>query len=504
MRISATPVVFIGMFVAFALGIAACSDSGLTSSDTSATEQSATSSTDAPNVATTTSSGGSSGGEAPTPVVFDDDFGTSIAPILTNRCASCHNPGGPGTAHWQLESASDAAQAANAIMSLVGSEVMPPWPAGDLSVPFHNDRSLSQDELDAILQWGSEGAELDIDPETPMIADQSLLELDEVTAVLTPESPYQGSVDNTDDYRCLVYDPELDSDAWLLGYNFVADQTEVVHHAIGYLLPNEARERAAAADANDEGAGWECYGASGLGQDDIFIGWAPGQGPSSYPDGAALRIPAGAFFVIQIHYHFEDSAPADLSMLEVHLDASDTDYDEVVVAEYVAPAEIPCMASQTGPLCDRAAAYARALERFGPEGVRSDAFNAICGVTPSDFAGMTDGLASSSCDLPIYGFGKIISILGHQHELGASFRMTLNPGKPNEKILLDIPRWDFDWQYNYEPTDVIVLNFGDTVRIECTWDRSLQAPGIEPSYILWANGTNDEMCFSTIVTQSLN
>lgn len=61
--------------------------------------------------------------------------------------------------------------------------------------------------------------------------------------------------------------------------------------------------------------------------------------------------------------------------------------------------------------------------------------------------------------------------------------------------------WDFDWQFIYEPTDSIVISRGDTIRVECTWDRALRDPELEPAYVLWADGTNDEMCFSTIVTR---
>ncbi|MEZ5340674.1 MAG: hypothetical protein R2706_04280 [Acidimicrobiales bacterium] len=79
--------------------------------------------------------------------------------------------------------------------------------------------------------------------------------------------------------------------------------------------------------------------------------------------------------------------------------------------------------------------------------------------------------------------------------------MTLNPGTPDELVLLDIPTWDFNWQYNYAPVDPITLKPGDTIGLECSWDRLLAEPDAEPSYILWADGTNDEMCFATIVTR---
>ena len=69
------------------------------------------------------------------------------------------------------------------------------------------------------------------------------------------------------------------------------------------------------------------------------------------------------------------------------------------------------------------------------------------------------------------------------------------------RVLLDIPVWDFDWQLIYEPTESIVIDRGDTIRIECTWDRALRDPLLEPAYVLWADGTDDEMCFSTVVTR---
>ena len=97
-------------------------------------------------------------------------------------------------------------------------------------------------------------------------------------------------------------------------------------------------------------------------------------------------------------------------------------------------------------------------------------------------------------------------------------------GTPQEKVLLDIPRWDFDWQYNYPVADDVELHKGDTIRVECAWDRHLAAqdvnslkngagdstlnayPNFQPQshYVTWAEGTEDEMCFSTISTVPLH
>ena len=96
--------------------------------------------------------------------------------------------------------------------------------------------------------------------------------------------------------------------------------------------------------------------------------------------------------------------------------------------------------------------------------------------------------------------GKIVSMTGHMHEIGASIRLTLNPDTPNEVILLDIPTWSFEWQLGYAPVDDIVITTDDVIRIECSWDRSLRFDP-DPKYITWAEGTTDEMCYSSITTR---
>lgn len=508
------PMWSLGLLCAALLALSACGGSSEGESEgagsaTTSTEVAAVTTTVAPTTteapttevsSTEKESGDAQSGET-VPVVFANDFGTSVAPILATHCASCHQKGGAGTAHWTLSTADDAAHEAIGIAAAVGSGWMPPWPAGHESVAFQDDLSLSEDEIAAVVDWVKAGAELDVDPTTPIEAAPQV-RLANIDQSIAPAVAYAGSPAQTDDYRCQIYDPEIDEATALIGYDFVPDQGAVVHHAIGFLIDGEQAQAAADRDASEDGAGWTCYGGSGLHDDQMLIGWAPGQDASNFPEGSGYVLEPGDFFVIQIHYHYETAAPADASELHLDLGSVDDLTSEILVRQYVAPVEIPCATTESGPLCDRDAAMADAIERFGTGGVRADQINGLCGVTPADFAHMTDGIATSTCDLPIYGFGEIISVLGHEHELGASFRMTLNPGKSDERILLDIPVWDFDWQYNYAPVEPIVVSSGDTVRLECSWDRSLAKPGIEPAYILWADGTNDEMCFATIVTRS--
>ena len=441
-------------------------------------------------------------------------FADDVLPILETNCASCHTADGPGTAHLTLDTAGDITDFdAEYIAAVVDIGYMPPWPADDGDVAFHGDRRLADDTRATMVSWVEAGGILDVDPDTPIVAPNGPAALDEIDRALTGE-PYKGSVGNdADDYRCQVYDSDLDADGFLTGYGFEPDQTEVVHHALLFHVEASARDAADATAAANPDIGWGCTGLAGFGDAGAtkqIMSWAPGQDPTVLPDDVGIALAADDFFVVQIHYHYEpetaDVPPDESTLL---LDFADTDdlaaaggsLEPIDLTLYLGPAEIPCSTSETGPLCDRGAAVQKLIEEQGPfAGFVGDGLMAMCGATVADFADMTDGIASSSCDHRAQP-GEIISIWGHQHEIGSSFRMTLNPETPQERVLLDIPRWDFDWQLNYEPTETIVLEPGDTIRVECEWDRAKIPEGAAPRYIVWSEGTDDEMCYSQIITR---
>jgi hypothetical protein len=365
-----------------------------------------------------------------------------------------------------------------------------------------------------VLMWSTSGGAIDVDPATPIAPTKQVvtpLKRD----VVMKSAPYKGSTAAKDDYHCEIYDPKLTKSSFLQGMDFEPDQTKVVHHGLLFLAKAPNRPAADTADAGQAGNGWTCFGLPSLGGGrggnlSQIMSWGPGQAPSLLPADTGIAMEPGDFFVGQIHYHYDEATndlPADESSVVVDF-AGDAIIAKaggklapVDLTLYLGPAEIPCTTDQSGPLCDRQAAVTKLTEQFGPfAGFIANGLMLQCGAKPEDFAAMTSGTASATCNLPAHP-GEIISIWGHEHELGATFRMTLNPGTPNEKVLLDIPKWSFQWQLNYSPIEKVVLKSSDTIRIECSWDRSKANSGKEPRYIVWSEGTNDEMCFSQIITR---
>lgn len=427
----------------------------------------------------------------------DTSFRDDVMPILRDNCASCHSGEGVGAHVWELASARDAADVASGLALVTGADYMPPWPASDKSVPFADERRLSESEKQAIVEWAQGGGTLDVDESTPIAAPARTPSDFTANLRLTLSEPYVGSSDQVDDYRCFILEPAFTEATWIRGYTFVADEPSIVHHALGFRVDAAAADSFRAKDAQSPGSGWDCDGNGAMGGQ--FMAWAPGQDPTVFPDGTAMRFEPGTALVAQIHYHFgAHAAPPDQSHFEF-LTSTDPDLAPVDYRVLLAPAEIPCRAGlEEGPLCDRTAAKADASARLDPlAGLVADFLNQRCGATPADYASMTDGVASASCEHRIRRDAEAIAVFGHMHEIGETFRMTLNPGTANEKVLLDIPRWDFGWQLNYRFAQPVQLAQGDTIKVECSWDRAhLRVP--EARYILWSEGTADEMCYSAL------
>ncbi len=431
-------------------------------------------------------------------------FRKEVAPILATNCAGCHQPGQVGAPHWKLADAGDAAEVADGLALVTASRYMPPWPASDAGIPLQHVRKLTDAQIDTLRAWAKAGGALDVEPSTKVTAPvEPEVTVPRADVTLRSAEPYRGSTAVRDDYRCFLLDPKFTEERFVTGTTFTPDEVEIVHHALVYRQPAATRARLDAADAEAPGAGWPCAVGMGPGAGgDLVGGWVPGQRPQDFGEGVGYRFGPGDVLVAQIHYHYETVAPPDASTMTLEVAPPGEKVTALRTRELVGPVEIPCPAGSTEPLCDRGAALADVGTRFGPGGAMiADALHRFCRTTPAQVAAASDGTTGrTTCDYRVRDEGDIVDVLGHMHTLGATYRMTLNPGTPQEKVLLDIPRWDFSWQLNYQPVDPVPVTRADTIRVECSWDRSVD-PGRPLRYLVFAEGTEDEMCFSTVTVR---
>ncbi len=109
-----------------------------------------------------------------------------------------------------------------------------------------------------------------------------------------------------------------------------------------------------------------------------------------------------------------------------------------------------------------------------------------------------------SCTRTITKPETIRGVAGHMHLLGTSIKVEVNPGRTGARTLLDIPVWDFDNQGS-RPISPAKLQPGDTVKVTCHHSQELRDrlpafDGIPDKYVVWGEGTTDEMCLGILLT----
>jgi hypothetical protein len=316
----------------------------------------------------------------------------------------------------------------------------------------------------------------------------------------------------TDEYRCFLVDPHITTTSYLMGSEFQPQNPAIDHHAILYRVPAADVAAARAADAADPGDGWTCFGGDGvgrgaagseLGSQQGWIGsWAPGAHETLLGADLGYPMEPGTELVMQMHYNLlaTNGRPGetDQSTVRLRLSTSKT-VRPLQTMLAAAPIELPCTPAEQGPLCDRSAALADLQHRFGPAAVAMvDGLAMLCGRGQTLAPGPTQ-----SCDTRMRRPGTIYSVAGHMHLLGRSISVVLDPGTPQEKVLLNLPAFNFDDQGARPLVTPVAVQAGDTVRVTCTYDASLRAKlpqlrNLKPRYVVWGDGTSDEMCLGII------
>jgi hypothetical protein len=320
----------------------------------------------------------------------------------------------------------------------------------------------------------------------------------------TPAAPNGG----TDEYRCFIIDPKLTKMAYLTGSQFLPQNRAIVHHAIVYRLDPSQADEARKVDAQTPGEGWTCFGDAGVQGDAGWVAhWAPGVTEALLHPNLGYPMPPGSLLVMQVHYNLlatgGKAGGSDQSAIRLRLSDGSTQMTPLQTVQMPAPIELPCTAAEHGPLCDRTAAMADVAHRFGQDvGSTEEGLVQRC-----DGGKVTPG-PTQHCDFPIPQSATVYAVAGHMHLLGRSISIQLNPGKPDARTLLNITNYNFDNQAIVPLAQPVTVKAGDTLRVTCTHDAGLRKllpalHGLPPRYVIWGDGTSDEMCLGLLIVGGL-
>jgi hypothetical protein len=324
----------------------------------------------------------------------------------------------------------------------------------------------------------------------------------------TPKAPNGG----TDEYRCFLLDPKLTDRVFLTGTQFLPQNADIVHHAIFFRASPEEVEQAKEVDARAPGEGWTCFTGTGVGDTSAagqlrggssWLGaWAPGGREVLSKARVGYEMTPGTQVIMQVHYNLLASdgraKGSDSSAIRLRM-SGDDDFRKLESRLLPAPVELPCPAGEDGPLCNREQSVLDVWKRFGePAAATVSGLNLLCNEGRAPVADTT-----TMCDRTIQQAGTVYAVAGHMHLLGTSIKVELNPETPGARTLLDVPVYDFDDQSARMLPEPVAVKPGDTYRVTCTYDAGLRRKlpelrKLPPRYVVWGEGTSDEMCLGIV------
>ncbi len=208
-------------------------------------------------------------------------YAKDVAPLINKHCVVCHRPG--TEAPFSLTSYEKAAAKAGTIAEVVLEQRMPPWFAHPGFGKFINDRSLTAEERNTLIQWARGNrapGDLSQAPKPPQFPDSkwSIGEPDVIITASKPETlPATGYIP----YRYVILPYTFPHDTWVQGVQIMPSNPRVVHHANLAL--------ASLTQPWDESR-------------NFITGKVPGGLNVDLDSGMAMMFPKGMGLVYQIHY----------------------------------------------------------------------------------------------------------------------------------------------------------------------------------------------------------
>lgn len=347
--------------------------------------------------------GVSASGPSKTAATFTKD----VAPILYSKCIECHRTG--EIAPMALLSYKDVRPWAKSIRQRVADRSMPPWSADPHYGKFSNDPSLSQKEIDTIVSWVDAGAPKGDDkdlPEPPALPVGWTIGKPDV--VLSMQEEYTVPADGTVPYLYFSIPTGFKEDKWIQALEIKPGSRGVVHHVIAF-----SQEGGAPVGRRGDGGGETQRGRGQLG------GITPNKTGVVLAPGTARLIKAGSSIVFQMHYTTNGVETKDRTSIGL-----------------VFAKEPPNRTLVTG-----------------------NALNARFVIPAGDPNYEVKSSTTMKEDV------HLTSFMPHMHFRGKDFKYTAVYPDGRSEVLLNVPKYDFNWQLTYEPVKPIALPKG--TRLDC-------------------------------------
>lgn len=361
-------------------------------------------------------------------------YAQDVAPILNSSCVECHRPG--QVAPMSLLNYKEVRPWAKSIRRAVSERTMPPWFAEAGHQNYSNDLSISEAEIATLVAWVDQGAragDLSAAPPTPKFRKDSEWRIGTPDHVFTM-NPYEVSDAIEDHYEHVTFKSDIAEDRWVKAIELKPGFAEAVQHILVFV----------AAEGEDP---WQQMQKTRL-----FAKWGPGNNPTIFAPDHGKLLPANAEIMFQVHYHKNP-------------DPGSGGIDESKMAVIFADGPVKHPVS-TAWILDPTIRIPAGDSNFRSESVFRFIDN-----------------------------GHIYNLAPHMHLRGKAFQYIAEYPDGTEEVLLNLPSWDFNWQFTYDLTEPKFIPRGTKIRAVAWFDNSGDNPdnpdpGVE---VTWGDATTDEM-----------
>ena len=242
-------------------------------------------------------------GEAHKAITSKFTYNDDVFPVLRDRCASCHVPG--GVAPMSLMTYDDAFPWAESIRAELVAAHMPPWNAEEGYGELKRAHTLTPKELDVILTWATGGNPRgSLDQTLPAVTLNNDWKLGAPDLPLTLPAEFTLAADKMEDWQEFTLPTGTTEARWVRAVDLRPGTPSIVRSAT-IVVKNAAGPS----------------GGSTAVPEHVLALWLPGQDPAP-ADGVAFKLPAGAQLGVRIHYkktwQFEGKALTDRSTVGVY------------------------------------------------------------------------------------------------------------------------------------------------------------------------------------------
>jgi hypothetical protein len=392
-------------------------------------------------------------------------YARDVAPILQKNCLVCHRSG--EVAPFAVETYAQAKIWAKQIKTYTADRKMPPWKA-DSHGEFRDERRLTEKEIATLAAWADAGApagDLKQTPKPPKFPTGWQLGKPDLLVEM-PET-YDVPAEGRDIYRCFIIPTNYDTDRWVSGVEVKPGNNAVVHHVIAYLDKSGVARKL---DAADPGPGYTNPtpgNSPGILPVGLLAGWAPGNAPGLLTPGLGIMLPKGADIVLEVHYHMNGKSEKDRTKLGVHFAKAPVEKALHTLGVITLDIKIPAGEANHAVRADQIV--------YLPDGVQPN-FRLSKDVSE---------------DITLLG------VTPHMHLVGRAMKVKAIFPDKSEKMLVDVPDWDFNWQISYEFKQPLKLPKGTRLEIEARYDNSSSNPNNPnkpPKEVRYGEQSADEMC----------